>query len=387
MADETTVTDETDDEGPRPATRLSRRQLLRTGVNLGFAGSLVWTAGTHLVPAGEAGTITYALARPRPGADRLEPRTKDVPVAWHRSYRLAVEAHRRLREAGLGKLVDSFVVPGTLDDPQATVSVRATETSLLETIEDLASDVPIDFDVAGSVFPKPYGEFDLSETYRTDGIEDGRVPGGVLCEAGGSYATVTPALYAAESGARYFATSNHAYGASGTKVREHHGDPLSIPVGDRSLHVGDVVRGYPAADVVTVEPVEGYRPTSVIERASPSRVIGQYTEVGLADLMAREEPLTKLGATSDRTTGLVKGVDGMTCYTGRICKTGQHRWGGMDDFTDGDSGSVSFHPDPEHPDDHVLVGGITNARLRVPVVDYAWGTAAHHLLDRYGFHF
>ena len=156
---------------------------------------------------------------------------------------------------------------------------------------------------------------------------------------------------------------------------------------DEARQIGDVVRGYPTADLVQIAPVDDYRPVSKIERASPSRVIGQYTKTGLADLMAKKEQLTKIGAFSDRTTGAIKGVDGLTCYIGKVCKPGQLKWGDEGSLVDGDSGSVNFHKDPENPNKYVLIGGINNARTWWPGADFTWGTASHHLLDEYGLYF
>lgn len=353
-----------------------------------MSAGLVWGAGTvNYASPDDLDTITYAMVRPEPDSGSLEPRTKDVPIAWHESLQLAFTAQEKIREAGLSSLVESFVVPGSYDEPEATVSISATDRSVSETIESLTSNVTVNMDIVEEIPPKPESDSDLSDGYQVSNLEPERVPGGVLCESDQGFGTLTSALFDAESQSGFFATSNHVFGEAGTKETEHRGEPLSLLHDGESYHVGDVVRGYPEADVVQVAPVDEYRPSPEIERASPRRVIGQYTGIGLADLMAREEPLTKVGALSDRTTGAIKGVNAVTCYTGEACKPGQLKWGEENTLIDGDSGSLNFHEDPENPDDYLIVGGINNARTWWPGADFTWGTAAHQLLEEYGLHF
>lgn len=369
------------------ATGISRRQVLRSGLNVGVSAALVWGFGADYVSSGETTDVTYALARPEPDADALEPRTKEVPVEWYESLQLAFEVQEEIITAGLSPLVGSFIVPGVYAESAAAISVDSTDERVAETLEDLAGDVHVNLNIVDPLPPKPGDDTDLSEAYQVSDLEEGNVPGGVVCLAGDSFGTLAPALHHAGSGSRFFATSNHVFGAAGTKETEHRGASLSVRHDDEAHRVGTVDRGFPLADVVRAGPVGGYRPTSAIERASPSRVVGQYTKVGLADLMARGELLTKVGAASDHTSGKILGIDGYTCYTGEACKPGQLKWGDERGIVDGDSGSVTFHADPEHPDEYVLVASINNARSWWSEADFTWGTAAHQLLDAYGLHF
>ncbi|WP_121821784.1 hypothetical protein [Halostella salina] len=384
------VTDEAEpesaDRGEKSGVSVRRRRLLRTGVNLGASAAIVAGFGADYVASRDLDTITYAMARPGPGSATLEPRTKEVPVAWHEGLRLAFEAQERIKQTGAQSLVGSFVVPGSYDSPAATLAVDATDESVADTLADLTGEVPIAMNLVDELPAEPEGTFDRSDVYQVPDLPDGRVPGGVACETDAGVGTLTPALYDAD-GARFFGTSNHVFGGGGTMTTEHRGEPLAVLHADGPRAVGSVARGYPTADLVRVAPDDGFRPQSAVERASPRRVVGQYTKFGLADLMARGEPLTKVGSVSDRTTGRVEGINGVTCYTGTSCKLGQLKWGGQNDIVDGDSGSVNFHVDPEHPDEGVLVGGLNNARTWWPRADFSWGTAAHHLLDEYGFHF
>ncbi|WP_245550078.1 hypothetical protein [Halopiger xanaduensis] len=384
--------DETsDDEAPGDETSgLGRRRLLRSAVNTGAAVTLVWGLGTaNYATSSDLGTITYAMARPHPDADgdATEPRRKDVPVAWQESLRLAFEAQDAIHDMGLAPLVSSFVVPGSYDQPEAAISVEATEENVSDQLEEVAANVPIDINIVDELPPAPERDPEHEQAYQLPELGRDRVPGGVVCESDYGAGTLTPALFDAQSGSRFFATSNHVYGEEGTKETEHRGEPLWLRHDDEPHRVGEVARGYPAADIVQIDPVDGYRPGSVIERASPPAVIGQYTQLGLADLMAQNETLEKVGAISDHTAGEIKGVNAMTCYTGEVCKPGQLVWGDEETLTDGDSGSVNFHPDPENPEEYVLVGGINNARTWWPGSDFTWGTAAHELLDEHGLHF
>lgn len=374
-------------EGADDGTATSRRRILRSGLNVGVGAALVWGFGAEYVSSGETTEITYALARPGPDADALEPRTKEVPIEWHESLQLALEVQEEIMSAGLSPLVGSFVVPSVYSESEASISVDSTDEGVAETLDELAGDVHVDLNVLDSLPPRPGNDSDLSDAYQVPELEEGAVPGGVVCIAEESFGTLAPALHHAESGSRFFATSNHVFGAAGRKETEHRGASLSVRHDDEAHRVGTVDRGFPLADVVRAGAVDGYRPTSEIARAAPSRVIGQYTKIGLADLMARGEQLTKVGAVSDHTSGKILGIDGYTCFTGEACKPGQLKWGDERGIVDGDSGSVTFHADPEHPDEYVLVAGINNARSWWSEADFTWGTAAHQLLDAYGLHF
>ncbi len=366
---------------------VGRRRLLRTGANVGLCGVLVLGVGADYVTPDGLGEITYAMARPEPDSSDLEPRRKPVPADWHEEIRNAFAVQQRLEELELSPLLDSFVVPGTFDEPRASLSVSATDAGVEERLESIADPTPIDVEVLDELPAAPEAAAESPEPYQLSELDPEAIPGGVVCETGDGVATLASALFEADGDSRFFATSNHLYGALGTKEIDHRGEPLSVLADDESYHVGDVERGYPLADVVTVAPHDGYRPSASIERASPSQVIGQYTKVGLAELAAREEPLSKLGAMTNETSGRIEGIDGVTCFTGEVCRPGQFRWGDEDAFTDGDSGSIAFHADEDDPEDSLLVAGINNARTWWPGADFVWGTAGYHLLEEYGLHF
>lgn len=378
----------------------NRRQFLRS---VGAGGYAVGVATALELGLGrDEESITYALAREnsrKPAAtdddssvagdaSTLEPRTTAVPGEWYEAVELAFRLREELVEQHLDAIVDLFVVPGSVQEGTASLSATVTADDVRESVLDRCRelDLGVDVEVVEAFSPEDEDDTEPGDARRVVDTDSG-VPGGVLCTSGDGYGTLTPAMYDTETGSRWFGTSNHVYGAQGTKSDEHAGDPLYVLDGTGSRHeVGTVERGYPAEDVVRIRPAEGYRPTSRIDSATPLSVAGQFTRYGLALLAAREQDLAKIGAFSGHTTGEIEGIDGITCYAGRVCKAGQLKWGDREAVTSGDSGSVNYHSDLENPNEGVLVGGINNARTWWPG-DFAWGTAAHHLLETRGLHF
>lgn len=366
---------------------MSRRQLLGAAGAASIGAGAIWGLATADGLLGDPTSIVYAMARDQPGDGPLRPRTKDVPAKWYRQLSLAFDTQEELATAGLSSLVGTFVKPGDYDDPTASIGVHATDDGIYDRIKDLSRRVSIDLSIVDEIPPTNDVDPDVDEAAQVPDLNREGVRSGYLCSANGWYGTLAPALRDERDGSRYFATSNHLYGEGGAKATEHAGEPLFIVRDGETRRIGEVVRGYPRADVVQVAPANGYRPVSAIGRMTPGTVIGYYTKVGLADLMARGERLQKVGALSGHTAGKIKGVAGITCYAGKVCKPGQLKWGDERTIIDGDSGSMSFHADPEHPGKYVLVTGFNNARTWWPGMNFSWGTAVYHLHDEYGLHF
>lgn len=381
-------------ERPSPESRgeTSRRRLLRTLVNAGYGAGLASLLDVEgvLDDAPDLVPVIYALARPNPAdSASLEARETRVPGEWFDSLVRSFELRERFVQRSISGLFDAFVVPGDFEQPTASLSLTVTGEEVRRSLLDGLGNVAVGIDVSVVEEMPLWEQSDPpADPLRVEDASDPDVPGGIACSTGAdSLGTLAPALYDFETRSRWFATSNHLYGDAGTKAHEHAGEPLYVSDGDRRRAVGRVARGYPNEDVVRARPVDGYRPQSTVRGASPSPVVGQFTRVGLAVLMARGQRLEKVGATSGHTKGHIEGIDGVTCYTGNVCKDGQLKWGDEDASTDGDSGSVSYRPDPEHPDEQLLVAGVNNARTWWPGADYTWGTAAYHLVDEYGLHF
>lgn len=366
----------------------SRRRVLRTLVNAGY-GAGIAAAVERTGVLGDDGwvPVTYALVHDEPGdPTSLKPRTTTVPARWRDSLMQSFELRKEFAELDLSGVHELFVVPGSFDSPTPSFSLTVADGSIRDQLAERFGAVDVDLDVSildetpslQTPEPTKSDPVTLSEARRD-------VPGGVACSTGeGSRGSLAPALYNGETQSKWLTTSNHLYGADGTKRTAHAGEPLFVLTDGGQYKVGEVVRGYPNEDVVGVRPAEGVKPTSTVY--DEATVAGQFTRFGLAVLRARDEPLQKVGAFSGHTSGTIKGIDGITCYAGDVCKTGQLKWGDETTLVDGDSGSVNFHPDPEHPD-HVLLGGFNNARTWWPGADFAWGTAAYHLAETQGLHF
>ena len=391
----------------RPADRSARDAASGVAGRRAFLGSLLAAGGVGVGLAlgrgtGDAGSanrgrpagdeevpIVYAFARPG-GTDStdggttraVEPREKTVPADWFGELSTALSVHRELPAAELTGFLGSFVVPGTYEEPSASIAIQATADALREEVASLSLDVDVSVDVLDDL-PDPTGETGPIEPRVTADLGDRSVPGGVFCGNDDRRGSLAPALRDPEAGRRYFATANHLYGGSGT---DHRGDPLYVFDGGEAELVGRIRRGFVDDDIVLADPVDGHVPASEISTASPGEVGGQFTKLGLADLKARGEPLGMTGAVSGRTSGVIEGVDGVTFYTGEGVRTGQLLWGDEETFTDGDSGSVNYHVDPED-DDRVLVGGLNSARTWWPGADFTWGTAAYAIRERHGLVF
>ena len=372
---------------PRDALRsdAGRRAFLGTIAAAGLGAGLA-----RWLPGGEVGSverneveIVYGVARADPAdPSSLTRRTKTVPADWHEALSRAVETHRGLPFAELTGYVGSFVVPGDLDDPAASIAVQSTAGGLRDELAGRSMDVSFDVSVLDDL-PDPSGGSPSLRPSVVADLADRTVPGGVLCGADARLGSLAPALRDPSTGDRFLATANHLYGGGGA---DHRGDPLYLQADGEREAVARVRRGFADEDLLVADPVVGRIPASRISEATPGRVGGQFTRLGLADLQARGEPLEKVGAVSGHTTGRIEGIDGITFFTGNGIRTGQLIWGDEETFTDGDSGSVNYHVDPE-ADDQVLVGGLNSARTWWPGADFTWGTAAYRIREARGLVF
>lgn len=369
-------------EGPRPAR--GRRAFLGLLAAAGVGAGLASRRTTDGPPTGrDEVPIVYGHARVDPADPRsVEPLSKPVPAEWFHELSRAIAAHRALPLPELTGFLGSYVVPGDASDPGASISIQASAERLRDEVADLSLDVEFDVEVFDGI-PEVTGQSDPVEPEVVADLDDRSVPGGVLCGNGRKHGTLAPALYDPAAGRRFFATANHLYGGDG---RDRRGEPLYLSDGTDRAWVGRVRRGLADVDVVLADPTGVRVPASEIADASPGQVGGQFTRLGLADLQARDVPLRMTGAASGHSTGRIKGIDGVTFYTGEVPRTGQLIWGDEEAFTDGDSGSVNYQVDPQD-DDRVLVGGVNSARTWWPGADFTWGTAAYRLREAYGLVF
>ncbi|ELY77084.1 hypothetical protein [Natrinema gari] len=372
----------------RVETGMDRREFLRTVVSGGVAVGMAQWLGVDdflAVDDGEVPVVT-ALVRDDPNDPwSVRERTRSVPAEWYAAVEKAFELNDLLARTAFTGYLGSAVVPGDYESGTATVSVGLSSDghSLTEMLGEVAAGIDIDAETIIDIEEIQDGPESREPTF-VDAAIDGGVPSGVACETPSSMATLGPALYDPDVRQRFFVTADHAFG------EEHDAadDVLLLPrAGDEPVELGTAVRYHPVEDVAAVEPNGWLEPTNRIAAPSQPRVRGQFTKFGLADLVARDEELEKVGALSGHTTGKIQGIDAVTCFTDDFCRRGQIRWGGEMDLTDGDSGSVSYHRDPDGEDGDVLVAGFNNARTWWPGQSYVWGVGAYRLTEKHGYHF
>ncbi|WP_331232919.1 hypothetical protein [Natronorarus salvus] len=364
---------------------MGRRRFVETLVGAGFSAAMAscLSASEFEAADDEEVPIVYAHRRADPADPAsIEPVTKLVPARWYDELRRVFETHASLDLAELEGVVSSAVSPGSYEELGASIRIDTVDAGLRDRIAGLLEDTPFDVSV---VEGRPEGDAGDVGPERTHDLADGvEVPGGVACSDGESMATLTPALYDRDRERVFFATANHLYGGEGDEMR---GEECRLITDDGTHSMGVVERGYREEDIALVRPTEEVVPTSRIAGELPGEVVGTFTKLGLADLKARGAEVRKTGARTGLTSGSIEAIDGVSCIYGDPCKGGQVKWGEESDFLDGDSGSVCYHPDPEAPDDGLLVCGVNKARTWWPGENYVWGTAAYVLEDRYGYTF
>ncbi|WP_115865728.1 hypothetical protein [Halorussus litoreus] len=383
-----------------PVGTMGRRRFVDTLLGLGFgalSASLltaedVAAAGRDEVP------VVYGLTRDGDGSNGdseggggsngdgggLVPRRRTVPADWYDDLRSALAAHRNLEAVHRDGVASSAVAPGEYGGRNAVIHVEVTAERARGEVPERVGDTPVEVRKVERVEDR--GGSDGGVDPGGDDPEspvspDGGVPGSVAVGTKKVYGTLAPAMTDPSDGARYFATANHVFGGS-----DNGGTPVYLLDGERTK-IGSIRAAYPKSDLAAARPESSFRPLHRIHDSDPGEVLGQFTRAGLADLKARGESLTKIGAKTGRSSGTIQAVDGLTCAYGAICKRGQLKWGEESGFADGDSGSVNFHPDPENPDEGVLVGGFNNARTWWPGENYVWGTAAYHVTEKHGLTF
>lgn len=360
--------------------RVGRRRFVKAlGVSgLGLASASRISGRGFEVANDDTVRIVYAYARTDPeDPTSLAPRTKTVNAEWYNELQGALSSYDTVDLSEISGVLETAFVPGDREG-RSSVAIGVTGEAIKEQVRDLLDEVPVDgsvIEVAANddgVDLEPARQFDLDS-----GVS---VPGGVACGETEGLATLAPAVYDPEDGRRFFATADHLY--ADTESTE-----LTLVSEGKRVGIGRVARRYHSEDLALIAPTGEFSPDHALDGDAPSRVAGQFTRLGLADLKARGAEIHKIGAMSGHTTGEIQAIDGVTCVYGDPCKRGQLKWGRQSDFTDGDSGSVSFAPDPENPDEQVLVCGLNNARTWWPGEDYIWGTGAYRLQEQYGYTF
>jgi hypothetical protein len=362
------------------SSRISRRRFVKTlgasGIGLASASNL---SGRELPAVADGDvSITYAYARGDPDdPSSISPRTKTVSADWYNDLRAALSSYNTIDLGGIEGVLNAAVVPGD-EAERSSISIGVTSESIVSQVQELLDETPIEGSIieeaAGSDGPdlEPARQFDLESGFS--------VPGGVACGETEGIATLTPGLHDPETETTFFATADHLY--ADTESTE-----LTLVGNGQRVEIGEVAKRYRNEDFSLISPTSDFTPAHAVDGAAPRQVAGQFTRLGLADLKARSAEIHKIGAMTGHTTGEIQAIDGITCVYGDPCKRGQLKWGDQAEFTDGDSGSVSYAPDPENPDEQVLVCGLNSARTWWPGEDYIWGTGAYILQEEYGYTF
>ncbi len=363
-----------------PLSRMGRRRFVKTLVAAGFslASASQLSAGDFKPVSEDEVPVVYAYAREDPDdPSSVTPRIKTVGAEWYNGLQAALSNYETLDLTDLEGVLSASVVPGEGDD-QATISVEVTRETAMDQVTDLIDEVPVEGSIIDTAANGSHPALEPERQFDPD--SGPAVPGGVACGESEGLATLAPAVYDPESDTRYFATASHLYADTGSTE-------LTLVCPDQRIGVGEVERRHHDEDIALVRSTGEYEPAHALHRSTPERIVGQFSRLGLADLKARGVDVHKIGAMSGHTTGRIKAIDGISCIYGDPCKRGQLKWGSESDFTDGDSGSVSYAPDPEDPDERALVCGLNNARTWWPGEDYIWGTGAYVLHERYGYTF
>ncbi|ELY60080.1 hypothetical protein C491_02230 [Natronococcus amylolyticus DSM 10524] len=367
---------------------MSRREFFRTLATGGYALGMAHFLGVEDFLAADDGEVPVVTALVRSDPDdpwSLEERTEYVPADWYAAVESAIELNDRLSRAAFTGYLGSAVVPEHYDDGGAAVSVGVSGDldSIRDAVGDLSEGVSLNVREIVDV-EAVEDDSDRYEPRMAESLTSSQIPAGIACETPSSLATLGPAMFDPESQQRYFVTAEHAF----EEQDEVDGALLSLPISaEEPVELGPVRHAYPVEDVAAIEPNGSLAPSMWIDAPEPVRVRGQLTRWGLADLIARDERLEKVGALTGHTTGRVQGFDAVTCFTDDFCRRGQIRWGGEMDLTDGDSGSASYYDDPDGNEEDVLVAGFNNARTWWPGQSYVWGVAAYRVTEQYGYHF
>ncbi|QLK25704.1 hypothetical protein HYG81_16725 [Natrinema zhouii] len=367
---------------------MDRRSFLRTLISGGYAAGMAAWLGVDDFLAADDGEVPVVTALVRDDPDdpwSIRERTRTVPAKWYAAVETAFDVNQRLADIAFTGYLGSAVVPGDHESGTAAVSVGVSGNghSVTEMVGEFAEGIDLNEETIIDVDDIQNGP-EHREPQLVDALPNGQVPSGVACETPTSMATLGPALYHPDGERRFFVTAEHAF------MDDHDamGSTLTLPrQEEEAIELGTVAHYHPTEDIAAVEPSGRVEPASRINTPAQPRVRGQFTRFGLADLVARDAELEKVGALTGHTTGKIQGVDAVTCFTEDFCRRGQIRWGGEMDLTDGDSGSVSYHRDPEGEDDDVLIAGFNNARTWWPGQSYVWGVGAYRLTEQHGYHF
>ena len=365
---------------------VKRRNVLGT---IGGGAIGLSLCGSSRAKAASSGLIEidYALRREELGdsSSPLTTRTKQVSRDWHDSLIHAQRARRQgdfesqrfVREVTLTPPKHGGSGPrlnvGVLRNPDGEVEPDTLSTQeALERIPDNIGGVPI------NAFST--GDFQLG-CYETDYGED--VPTGAEMEVGYDNTHCTMGAPLHQDGERYFSTCQHIFYGDNPGSRKLYNQ-------DEDAAIGDVREAFCQDDFVTANPINGHTPSMHIGDPNGGLttdvIVEQFTKKALQDMIAADEYLTKRGIMTCKTSGQIGAANGYFKWTGgEGCDERCHqvKWGGDNDFDDGDSGSVAYQ---KFDQGQVGVAGVCNGRDPNPFASYkVFGTAAWHITDEWQY--
>lgn len=379
MSDDT-ARPKTDEVHNERLSSMGRRRFLSVVTGAGFA----FETAKHLTPedfeaaASDQVPIVYGMARSDPDdLESLDPRKKRVPADWYNDLQAAIRVKEKVDFIHQEGVKGVGVIPGEYGGQNASVRVdlhHVKADQLRGRVPERIDDVPIEIREVGEGKPGGCNTGDAGEN----------VPGSVVGVGDADTSTGTLAAPLLKDGKPYFATCKHIFKGTGSEVI----DKLLFHPDKNSAAVGKIIDTHCFDDFVVADSINVHTPESRIEGASPDEVIGQFSKSGLSDLKAQGKPLRKIGISSCYSEGQIGSVDAQTSHYGCVPKDGQVTWGTCNDFEDGDSGSVTYRPDPDNSDTFIMIGSLCNAREPSELgCDFTWGTGAYRIRNQWGYHF
>lgn len=383
--------------------QMNRRKFTSVLLGAGFSFSTATSVSAESVSDSDRDEIPIVVAhRKSDDPDSVtEPVEKKVPTRWYDNLTKARREHQQFIE---GKeiaghtisdedVLSAWVSAGTLDkqEPYIEIEVVNTEPHPLGYIE--SNEVPVQIK---SINPPESEdeERELGESDTPTGPEDiNRQGGQAVADEDGSYGTLGTPVHDGDD--VYFLACEHI----GANMRGPFNDPIrtggGFSEGDTAYtnfdsEIGEVVEADCSDDIAVIEPTSNYQPEfSVVGETDP--IVGHIDEDGLADMESNNEEVQKYGQTTNHTSGVVKSHSGVTIPYAGVCgtiRTNQLKWGDQSASDAGDSGSPVYTDDYTDDSEIFIAGGIDGAWPDFYVVgDYAFGTAAYHIHNEYGYHY
>lgn len=400
----------------KSVSTMGRRRFMETLASAGFGGmsllgltpEAVEGAARDQVPivyghSSQGETNDTTLQSQAASGDGPEYRRKYVPLDWYEEYQRAQAAAEKLeqrlenhiKKGNNPAIKGVWVSPGKYGGRSAkiTLDVLAHRRRSL-TIPESIDSIPIDVNETektkkGSQSATNRKISSSSQSQRdysdSDDGSDGftiqstiEVKGGSSVNYNGETGTLC-SVYDTRFESAYFATSWHLddgveYGDSLHKIN----DKIAEVTFSECLH-----------DIAVGTPTDPYVPVFKIDDAETEAVTGQFSNLGVSDLIAQDKKARKMGNATGYTEGKIHSVGNAYDYT-LSCNSRQDqvKWGDGDDRSGGDSGAPTYRPDPNSTENGMWMIAIhTGVEYNYTTSDRATGTAAYAITDEWDYLF